>query len=118
MNTMTNEQRDYLVKRLNEITRDKVRAKELALYGAGGATQPTWGQVFAAIKSGEIVLKQGTESLTRAYLMPTDVEWPALTAKATELEEYKDLLRIERQRIIDDLWLGGAADALTDYANL
>jgi hypothetical protein len=50
--------------------------------------------------------------------MPTDVEWPALTAKAAELEEYKDLLRIERQRIIDNLWLGGAADALTDYANL
>ena len=118
MTTMTNEQRDYLVTRLQEITREKVRAKEVALYGKDGVTSPTWGDVFAAIKSGEIVLKEGTETLTRPYLMPTDVEWPALAAKAAELEEYKDLLKIERQRVLDTIWLGHMADALTDYASL
>lgn len=118
MITMTSEQRDYMVRRLNEITREKVRAKEVALYGKDGATSPTWGDVFAAIKSGEIVLKEGTETLTRPYLMPTDVEWPALAAKATELEEYRTLLSVERQRVLDSIWLGDAADALTDYASL
>ena len=119
MTTLTTEQREYMVRRLDEITREKVRAKEVALYGEGGPTQPTWGEVFAAIKAGEIVLKEGTESLTRPYLMPTDVEWPALNAKRDELTAYKELLRVERQRVLDGLVLGEAgAEALTGYASL
>jgi hypothetical protein len=117
MNAMTTEQRDYMIRRMDEITHEKIKAKETELFGENGSHyQPTWGMVFEAIKAGEIVLKEGTESLTRPYLMPTDVEWPALDAKREQLQAYRETLRVERQRIMDDLMLGDSVSALTKYA--
>lgn len=118
MNAMTTEQRAYLLNRMNEITLEKIAAKQTELFGEGGPTSPTWGMVFAAIKAGEIVLKEGTEDLTRPYLMPSDVEWPALDAKRKELADYREMLRVERQRIVDDMMLGEAASGLTKFAEL
>ena len=115
MSTMTTEQQLYLTQRLSEITRDKVKAKEVELFGEAGAQAVTWGQVFAAIKAGEIVLKEGTEDLTRPYLMPTDVEWPALAAKKQELEDYKESLAKERKKAMDAIILGDAVSVLKAY---
>ena len=110
-------QRDYFVQRLNEIEREKVEAKRVELFGQGGEAQPTWGQVFAAIKAGEIVLKEGNESLTRPYLMPTDVEWPALEKKRAELEAYRRAVAVEKQRAKDAVMLEGVAqEALAKFA--
>ena len=118
MTAMTTEQRAYLINRMNEITSEKIAAKQTELFGEGGPTSPTWGMVFAAIKAGEIVLKEGTEDLTRPYLMPSDVEWPALDAKHKALADYREMLRVERQRIMDDMMLGEAVTGLTKFAAL
>jgi len=110
-------QREYFVQRLNEIERDKVEAKRVALFGEGGEQQPTWGMVFAAIKAGDIVLKEGTETLTRPYLMPTDVEWPALEAKRAELAAYRRTVAAEKQKALDAVMLEGTAQqALAEFA--
>jgi hypothetical protein len=110
-------QRDYFVQRLNEIERDKVEAKRVALFGEGGEMQPTWGMVFAAIKAGDIVLKEGTETLTRPYLMPTDVEWPALEAKRAELAAYRKQVAVEKQKALDAVYLNTEAQtALAEFA--
>jgi hypothetical protein len=110
-------QREYFVQRLNEIERDKVEAKRVALFSEGGEQQPTWGMVFAAIKAGDIVLKEGTETLTRPYLMPTDVEWPALEAKRAELAAYRRTVAVEKQRALDAVMLEGTAQqALAEFA--
>ena len=127
---MTQEQRNYLVGRLDEITNDKLRAKEKELFGE--STQhikaPTWGEVFAAIKAGELVLKEGTEDSTRPYMMPTDCEWPELAKRQAEfeankvaLQEYRNTLAVERKRIMDGIVLAGvegAVEALNAYAQL
>ena len=114
---MTIEQRNYFLRRLNEITQEKLRAKEVELFGEGGMNQPTWGQVFEAIKAGEITLKEGCEDLTRPYLNPSDVNWPAMEAKKQALCDYKGLLDIERQRAEDAVMLNDAAtEALNKYA--
>jgi hypothetical protein len=117
MTALTIEQRDYLMTRLSEITREKIEAKAVALYGPSGRPQqPTWGMVFAAIKSGEITLKPGAENEVRAYLNPTDVEWPAMEAKKAELEAYRATLAAERKRLTDQLMLGEGADILAQYS--
>lgn len=116
MTALTLDQQQYLRDRLHTIKRDKLAAKRTELFGEGGPQQPTWGMVFAAIKAGEIVLKEGTESLTRAYLMPTDVEWPARAAKLKQLEDYQAMLTLEQQRITDSFMLGDAADCLSKFA--
>jgi hypothetical protein len=118
---LTNEQRNYLLQRLDEITRDKLKAKEKELFGDAGANATTWGQVFAAIKAGEIVLKEGTEDYTRPYLKPEDVEWPAREALNVALQDYKTQLANERKTIMDTVMLAGVAgavEALTNYASL
>jgi hypothetical protein len=51
---MTTEQREYTIRRLDEITREKIAAKTKELFGEGGPQQPTWGMVFEGIASGEI----------------------------------------------------------------
>lgn len=118
MTTMTQEQRDYFVDRLNEIARDKVCAKAVELFGpTGRPQQPTWGMVFAAIKAGEITLKEGAENETRAYLNPNDVEWPAMDAKKAELEEYRATVEAERVKAMDVAMLDSSAqDALAAFA--
>lgn len=113
---MEQAQREYFIRRLNEISAEKLRNKERELFGEGGPQQPTWGMVFQAIIEGKITLKPGTENLTRAYLMPTDVEWPELEAKKQELCDYKGLLDRERQAAMDSCILDdAAAQALTRF---
>lgn len=111
---MTTEQRDYIIRRLDEITREKLDAKNKELFGEGGPQQPTWGQVFAAIKAGELVLKEGTEDNTRPYMMPDDCEWPAMEAKKQALKDYREELRIERNVVLDELMLGTASSKILD----
>ena len=43
--------------------------------------------VFDAIKAGEIILKPECEDLTRTFLMPSDVEWPAMEQKVKDLQQ-------------------------------
>lgn len=122
---MTQEQRRYFINRLDEITQEKLAAKrtELGLDNRGPQA-PTWGEVFAAIKAGECVLKEGTVDLRRPYLNPEDVTWPELdNIKATyeanvqALQAYKATLQSERQKALDAVMLEGAAQAaLTAYA--
>ena len=121
MSAMIREQREYFVRRMNEITQEKIRAKEVELYGENGPQQPTWGMVFEAIKAGEIVLKEGTESLTRPYLMPTDVEWPALEQKRVDLQNYREQLARDSKAVMDKFMLAGvegAVEALNAYAGM
>ena len=121
MTAMIQEQREYFVRRMNEITQEKIRAKEVELYGENGPQQPTWGMVFEAIKAGEIVLKEGTESLTRPYLMPTDVEWPALEQKRVDLQKYREQLARDSKAVMDKFMLAGvegAVEALNTYAGM
>ena len=118
--TLSPEQRSYLINRLDQIQQDKIQAKRVELYGpAGRPESPTWGTVFAAIRAGEIVLKPGTEHNTNAYLNPNDVDWPAQQAKSVELEEYKDRLDAERQRLMDNIMLGEeGTDIIAEFAVL
>ena len=117
MNAMTIEQRDYLLTRLSEITREKIEARAQELFGPSGRPQqPTWGEVFEGIRTGKITLKPGSENETRAYLNPSDVEWPEMEAKKTALEDYKEMLAAERLRLTDQLMLGEGADILAQYS--
>ena len=118
MTAMTTEQRDYLIRRLDEITQDKIQTKSVELFGpTGRPQQPTWGMVFDGIRSGEITLKEDKVDYTGPYLNPTDVVWPAMEAKATELKAYKELLATERKRLTDSLMLGEqGADILAQYS--
>jgi hypothetical protein len=113
-------QREYFVRRLNEIAREKVNTKAVALFGpAGRPQQPTWGMVFAAIKAGEITLKEDKQDYTGAYLNPSDVVWPAMEAKKAELEAYKVTVEQERQRAEDSAMLDTSAqDALAVFQGI
>ena len=102
--------REYFVRRLNEVAQEKVQAKAVELYGASGRPeQPTWGMVFEGIKSGEITLKADKVDYTGPYLNPTDVEWPAMEAKKTELEAYRKLVAAEKQKAMDAVYLDESA---------
>jgi hypothetical protein len=112
---METAQRDYFVQRLNEIAREKVEAKAVALFGpTGRPQQPTWGMVFEGIKSGEITLKAEKVDYTGPYLNPSDVEWPAMEAKAAELDAYRKTVAQEKQKAMDACMLD--ADAQTALA--
>ena len=117
---MEQAQKDYFVKRLNEIAEAKVKAKAVELYGpAGRPEQPTWGMVFEGIRTGEITLKEDKVDYTGPYLNPSDVVWPAMEAKVAELTAYKELVRVEKQKAMDAIILDGEAQkALADYAAL
>lgn len=120
MNAMSVEQRDYFVRRLNEITQEKLCAKAKELFGeTGRPQQPTWGMVFEAIKAGEITLKEGMENETRPYLNPQDVVWPAMEAKKEALEAYRKQLAEEKQKATDSVMLDKTAtEALTKFQAL
>jgi hypothetical protein len=95
-------QREYFVRRLNEIARDKIQNKAVELFGpTGRPQQPTWGMVFEGIRSGEITLKEEKKDYTGPYLNPSDVEWPAMEAKVAELDAYRKTVEVERQRAED-----------------
>jgi hypothetical protein len=102
--------REYFVRRLNEVAQEKVQAKAVELFGASGRPeQPTWGQVFEGIKSGEITLKEDKVDYTGPYLNPTDVVWPAMEAKVEALKEYKATIAKEKQRAMDAVYLDADA---------
>ena len=118
MEAMSQEQRQYFVRRLEEMTREKMDKKAQELFGPSGRPQqPTWGEVFAAIKAGEITLKPEMEDYTGPYLNPQDVVWPAMEAKKQELCDYQGVLNAEKQKALDAVMLNEAAsDALSKYA--
>jgi hypothetical protein len=108
-------QREYFVRRLNEIAREKVQSKAEALFGpAGRPQQPTWGMVFEGIRSGEITLKEDKVDYTGPYLNPSDVVWPAMEAKVAELEAYRKTVEQERQRAEDSVMLDKDAQKALD----
>ena len=113
-------QREYFVRRLNEIAQEKVQAKAVELFGpTGRPQQPTWGMVFEGIKSGEITLKADKADYTGPYLNPQDVEWPAMTAKQEALDAYRKEVAVEKQRAMDACMLDAAAQkALTAFQGI
>ncbi len=117
---MEQTQREYFVRRLNEIAREKVQAKAVELFGpTGRPEQPTWGQVFEGIRSGAIVLKADKVDYTGPYLNPQDVVWPAMEAKAKALEDYKAEIAREKQKAMDAVYLDASAqDALKAFEEL
>ena len=107
---MEQAQREYFVRRINEIAREKIQAKAVELYGpAGRPEQPTWGMVFEAIKAGEITLKEDKVDYTGPYLNPSDVVWPAMEAKQAELEAYRKGVEAEKQKAMDACMLDADA---------
>lgn len=102
--------REYFVRRLNEIAEAKMKAKAVELFGPSGRPeQPTWGQVFEAIKSGEITLKEEKQDYTGPYLNPTDVHWPAMEAKKQALCDYQGIVNAEKQKAMDACMLDADA---------
>jgi len=114
---MEQTQREYFVRRLNEIAQSKVQARAVELFGASGRPQqPTWGMVFEGIRSGEITLKEDKVDYTGPYLNPTDVVWPAMEAKTAELEAYRATVAEEKQKAMDSVYLDtDAQKALTAF---
>lgn len=103
---MEQAQRDYFIRRLNEIHAEKLRTRAVMLFGpTGRPQQPTWGMVFEGIKSGAITLKADKVDYTGPYLNPQDVEWPEMEAKKDELEAYKVQLDAERETAMDAVML-------------
>ena len=113
-------QREYFVRRLNEIAREKVEAKAVELFGpTGRPQQPTWGMVFEGIRSGEITLKEDKVDYTGPYLNPSDVVWPAMEAKVAELEAYRKTVATEKQKAMDACMLDADAQkALADFQGI
>lgn len=110
MTDMTTEQRNYFIRRMDEITAEKLQARAVELFGASGRPQqPTWGMVFEGIKSGEITLKEDKVDYTGPYLNPSDVVWPAMEAKTAELAAYRLQLATARQKAMDAVMLGEEA---------
>jgi hypothetical protein len=104
----------YFTQRVNQISRDLLEKRKVELFGDNphGPRAPTWGDVFAAIRSGEIQLKEGTETLTRPYLMPQDVEWPGFErlkaeyeANVKRVDEYCKVLADLKDRAVDEVRL-------------
>jgi len=107
---MEAQQREYFIRRLNEIAEEKVQAKAVELYGpAGRPEQPTWGMVFEGIRTGEITLKAEKVDYTGPYLNPSDVEWPAMENKKLALEAYRAEVELEKQRAMDACMLDADA---------
>jgi hypothetical protein len=115
---MEQEQRDYFLRRLNEIATEKLQAKAVALFGpTGRPQQPTWGMVFEGIKAGEITLKEDKVDYTGAYLNPEDVVWPAMEAKKAEMDAYRIKVTADKIKAQDGVMLDGAAqEALAEFA--
>ena len=117
---MEQTQREYFVRRLNEIAQEKIQNKAQELFGPSGRPQqPTWGQVFEGIRNGDITLKEDKVDYTGPYLNPTDVVWPAMEAKVEALEAYRKTVAEEKQRAMDACMLDADAQkALTDFQGI
>jgi hypothetical protein len=113
-------QREYFVRRLNEIAREKIQTKAVELFGpTGRPQQPTWGMVFEGIRSGEITLKEDKVDYTGPYLNPQDVVWPAMEAKVEALEAYRKTVEAEKQKAMDACMLDADAQkALTEFQGI
>lgn len=107
---MEQAQREYFVRRLNEIAQEKIQNKAVELFGpTGRPQQPTWGMVFEGIRSGEITLKEDKVDYTGPYLNPTDVHWPAMEAKVEALADYRKTVEAEKQKAMDACMLDADA---------
>jgi hypothetical protein len=117
---METAQREYFVRRLNEIAAEKIRNKAVELFGpTGRPQQPTWGMVFEGIASGEITLKEEKRDYTGPYLNPSDVVWPAMEAKVADLEAYRVTVAREKQTAMDRCMLDtDAQQALTEFQGI
>jgi hypothetical protein len=117
---MEQAQREYFVRRLNEIAQEKVQAKAVELFGpTGRPQQPTWGMVFEGIAAGEITLKEEKRDYTGPYLNPSDVVWPAMEAKVEALEAYRKTVAQEKQTAMDACMLDADAQkVLTKFAGI
>jgi len=117
---MEQTQREYFVRRLNEIAQEKIQNKAVELFGpTGRPQQPTWGMVFEGIRSGEITLKEDKVDYTGPYLNPSDVVWPAMEAKVAELDAYRKTVQTERQQAEDSAMLDADAQkALTKFQGI
>jgi hypothetical protein len=112
---MEQAQREYFVRRLNEIAAEKIQSKAQELFGpTGRPEQPTWGMVFEGIASGEITLKEEKRDYTGPYLNPSDVVWPAMEAKVAELAEYRKRVEADKQRAMDRCMLDTDAQKALD----
>ncbi len=117
---MEAQSREYFVRRLNEIAEAKMQARAVELFGPSGRPQqPTWGQVFEAIRSGEITLKEDKMDYTGPYLNPQDVVWPAMEAKKQALCDYQGVVNAEKQKAMDSVYLDSDAQkALTAFQGI
>jgi len=117
---MEAQSREYFVRRLNEIAEAKMQARAVELFGPSGRPQqPTWGQVFEAIKAGEITLKEDKVDYTGPYLNPQDVVWPAMEAKKQALCDYQGVVNAEKQKAMDSVYLDSDAQkALTAFQGI
>ncbi len=117
---MEQAQREYFIRRLNEIATEKLQAKAVELFGpTGRPQQPTWGMVFEGIRSGEITLKEDKVDYTGPYLNPQDVVWPAMEAKVEALEAYRAEVAREKQLAMDACMLDTTAqEALARFQGI
>jgi hypothetical protein len=117
---MEQTQREYFVRRLNEIAQEKIQNKAVELFGpTGRPQQPTWGMVFEGIRNGEITLKEDKVDYTGPYLNPSDVVWPAMEAKVAELDAYRATVAREKQTAMDRCMLDtDAQQALTEFQGI
>ena len=117
---MEAQSREYFVRRLNEIANEKIQARAVELFGPSGRPeQPTWGQVFEGIRTGEITLKEDKVDYTGPYLNPSDVVWPAMEAKVEALEAYRKTVAQEKQKAMDACMLDADAQkALTAFQGI
>ncbi len=117
---MEQTQREYFIRRLNEIADEKMKAKAVELFGPTGLPQqPTWGMVFEGIKSGAITLKADKVDYTGPYLNPNDVEWPEMEAKKQELCDYQGKVNAEKQAAMDACMLDAdAQEALAKFQGI
>lgn len=114
---MEQTQREYFIRRVNEIATEKIQSKAVELFGpTGRPQQPTWGMVFEGIRNGEITLKEDKVDYTGPYLNPTDVVWPAMEAKVAELDAYRLTVTADKIRAMDRCMLDAdAQNALTEF---
>ena len=117
---METAQREYFIRRLNEIATEKIQNKAVELFGpTGRPQQPTWGMVFEGIRSGEIVLKEDKVDYTGPYLNPQDVVWPAMEAKVAELAAYRKTVAAAKQQAMDACMLHTEdQQALTEFQGI
>ena len=104
-------QLNYLRARLEEVVHERVKNKERDLFGPGGVNgPPSWGVVFAAIRSGYIQLKPEQVDSTKPYLNQQDVDWPQREEMRSELQQYSRALNQHKVTLMDRARLSNPAE--------